>query len=82
MSKFKDEVESLNENPDFQDFMSEEEDKEMMQNTIMNKRIEEGRNEGIRETKLETAKKMLKDKLSIDMISKYTGLSEKEIRSL
>ena len=78
MSKFKDEVESLNENPDFQDFMSEEEDKEMMQNTIMNKRI----NEGIRETKLETAKKMLKDKLSIDMISKYTGLSEKEIRSL
>ena len=27
MSKFKDEVESLNENPDFQDFMSEEEDK-------------------------------------------------------
>ena len=35
MSKFKDEVESLNEDPDFQDFMSEAEDKEMMQNTIM-----------------------------------------------
>ena len=27
MSKFKDEVESLNENPDFQDFMSEEDKK-------------------------------------------------------
>lgn len=29
MSKFKDEVESLNKNPDFQDFMSEEDKKNL-----------------------------------------------------
>ena len=35
-----------------------------------------------RKTKIETAKKMLEDKLDIKTISKYTGLSEDEIKKL
>ncbi len=90
MSKFKDEVESLNEDPDFQDFMSEAEDKEMMQNTIMDKRVEESKKEGIKEgeksgimkSKLETARNMLKKKFSIKDISEITGLKTSEIEKI
>jgi predicted transposase/invertase (TIGR01784 family) len=46
------------------------------------KLIEKGKREGITESKMETARKMLKDGLSDSVISKYTGLSEKEIASI
>ncbi len=42
------------------------------------KGIQKGRVEGL----LETAKKMKKDNLPIEMILKYTGLSSKEIEAL
>jgi predicted transposase/invertase (TIGR01784 family) len=38
--------------------------------------------EGIKKTKLATAKKMVKDKFPIDAVAKYTGLAEKEIKPL
>ena len=43
---------------------------------------EEGREEGIKEGITETAKKMLKEKLDIELISKITGLSVDEIKKL
>lgn len=43
---------------------------------------EEGRQEGRQEEKTETALNMLKDGLSLETISKYTGLSIKEIEAL
>ena len=43
---------------------------------------EEGREEGKKTKQLEIAKTMLKDNLNVDIISKYTGLSEKEILSI
>ena len=43
---------------------------------------EEGMVEGIQKNKLKTAKNMLKDKLDIKLISRYTGLTEEEIKSL
>ena len=39
-------------------------------------------NEGKLEGKLETAKEMLLDKLSIEKISKYTGITIEEIEEL
>ena len=42
----------------------------------------EGRAEGIEENKLETAKKMLNDGLSKEMINKYTGLDFKDLNNL
>ena len=42
----------------------------------------EGRAEGIEENKLETAKKMLNDGLSLEMVNKYTGLDFKDLTNL
>ena len=44
--------------------------------------FEEGKSSGIQETKIETARKMLDDKLDINVISKYTGLSIDEIKKM
>ncbi len=38
--------------------------------------------EGIKEGKLETAKRMLLDDISIEKVIKYTGLTEKEVKAL
>ena len=42
----------------------------------------EGRAEGIEENKLETAKRMLNDGLSLEMINKYTDLDFKTLNNL
>ena len=44
--------------------------------------IEEGKNAGIKETKLEIAKNMLKKKMSIEDISEITGLTKADIKNL
>ena len=46
------------------------------------KGFEEGREEGIIENQLETARAMLDDNLDPKLISKYTGLSEEQIAAL
>ena len=42
----------------------------------------EGKKEGMEENAKETAKRMLEDGLPIETISKYTGLTEKEVKEL
>ena len=42
----------------------------------------EGKIEGKRKEKIEIVKKMLKEKLSIEMIEKLTGLSKEEIEKI
>ena len=44
--------------------------------------IEEDKNAGIKETKLEIAKNMLKKKMSIEDISEITGLTKEDIQKL
>jgi predicted transposase/invertase (TIGR01784 family) len=46
------------------------------------KGINKGKIEGKKEEKIETARKMLADGLPIETISKYTGLTTKEIEKL
>lgn len=43
---------------------------------------EEGIEQGAEQRERSIAKNLLKDGLSVDKISKYTGLSEKQVRSL
>ena len=43
---------------------------------------EEGREEGVKLKAFETARKMLADGLSIDLIAKYTGLSFEAVQAL
>ena len=90
MKKYMKNVEKLNEDSEFVNVISPDKDNEMVINTLKNEAIKEGRLEGIKEgikegiekNTLETAKKMLDDNLSIDMVSKYTGLTKEEINSL
>ena len=44
--------------------------------------FEEGENSGIQKNKIETARKMLDEKLDINLISKITGMSKEEIEKL
>ena len=46
------------------------------------KGIKEGMKKGIKEKAIETAKNMLKENISIDIISRVTGLDIKEIEKL
>ena len=64
----------------------EEEDAEFIKNFDLAYAKEEGKAEGekagIMKSKLETARNMLKDKLDIKTISKYTSLTPNEINSI
>ena len=57
---------------------------------MLKERHDDGRNEGrtegiaigIQQTQIETARNMLKDGLSADLITKYTGISAQQISEL
>ena len=86
MKEFLESVKEINNDSDFIEFMSKEEDEEKTRNTYFANGKDEGRAEGKeigdKNARLETARKMLKDKLPIDTITKYTNLSKEEIKEL
>lgn len=71
-----------------------ENERKMTENSIRSESYEKGLQEGMKtgkeegliqgkeESKIEIAKSMLKDSMSIDTISKYTGLSKDQIQLL
>ena len=68
------------------EFVLHEWNKELFDNLIKYNEIEDATNEGkalgIIENKIEIAKNMLKENLDIKMVSKVTGLTEKEVQKL
>ena len=68
----------VNDNPEFQKYMSEEEDKRKIQNSL----ISEAKNEGISQGVKQTAKNLLSMNMTLEDISKATGLSVEEINKL
>ena len=92
------ELKKVNSNPKFREYITEEQDKEFILNSVRHEgeargqrigeargqKIGEARGEkkGILKSKLETAKNMLKDKVNINTISKYTGLSLSQIKNI
>ena len=49
---------------------------------LIEESIQKGMEEGMEKKSLETALKMLDDGLSVDVVAKYTGLSEEAIQGL
>ena len=53
---------------------------------MLKERHDDGRDEGIaigiQQTQIETARNMLKDGLSVDLITKYTGISAQQMKGL
>ncbi len=84
------ELDRLNEDPEFREYMSYEEDQRKILNSRLKKAeedgiekgIKKGIKEGIENEKLQIVQNMLKKGLNIDLISEYTGLSIDEIESL
>ena len=73
------EVERINQDPKFREYMTKEEDDRKIRNT----ELREAREQGEKNRNLEIAKAMLKEtELSITKISSLTGLSEEEIDEL
>ena len=75
---FMKELKKVNTLPEFRQFITEEQDKKFIFNTVRY----EGEKRGILKSKLETARNMLKDKVNVNTISKYTGLTLSQIKNI
>ena len=82
MELFEKEVKRLNENQKFTAFMTPEEENEKLIKTLISEAKTDGEQIGQRKNNLSVAKKMLENRLNIEMISKITGLSKKEIEAI
>ena len=78
VSRYMKEVNTVNENPEFREYISYEEDQRKIQNTLLKKGIEQGK----KSEKIEIAKNMLNMNMSIDDIMKATSLLKEEIEKL
>ena len=80
----------VNDDPEFQKYMSEEEDKRKIQNSLLSEAKEEGISQGISQGYTsgindgikQTAKNLLSMNMTLEDISKATGLSVEEINKL
>ena len=68
----------VNNDPEFQKYMSEEEDKRKIQNSLLSEAKEEGISQGIEQT----AKNLLSMNMPLEDISKATGLSIENLNEL
>ena len=82
MELFEKEVRRLNKNQKFTEFMTPEEENEKLIKTLASEAKTEGIKIGQKENNLKVAKKMLENHIALDMISKITGLSQKELKTL
>lgn len=90
LEKLERKVIEMNKDPEFIEFMSEEEEMEKLQNTLVENAREEGTLQGLeqglekgsKETQLEIAKNMLLKNIDIELISEVTSLPKGEIENL
>lgn len=82
VKKYKDEITKLNDATIVIKSLTYEEDQEMLMNTIKENYMEEGHEQGVKETKIETAKKLLEMLMPIKDIIKVTNLPENKILEL
>ena len=78
MNEFKKKVKELNEDTEFKQFLTQEEDEKKRISTF--EAI--AREEGIEEANIKIAKKMLKENMDIQTISRLTDLTVTDIQNL
>ena len=86
VENFMEELKKVNNNPEFQAYMTYEEDQEKIFNSRMKeserKGLERGLKKGIQQEKIEIAKNLKKDGIDINKIIEYTSLSKEEVEKL
>lgn len=84
--KYMSELERVNESPKFREFMSAEEDNRKIENSLREEYKEEGlaegREQGIKESSISIAKKMLQKNMDLNLISEITELPIEELEKL
>ena len=78
MKKIKKDVEDLNNDNNFYQWMTDEEDRKMMENSVKKEGIEEG----IEKNQKNIVRNMKKENYSLDEIKKITGLSIEQIEKI
>ncbi len=74
VKRYMKELDRVNEEPEFREYMSYEEDQRKITNSLIS--------EGIKETSIKIATKLLEEDIPIDIICSSTGLSKKEIEKI
>lgn len=82
ITRYMEELEKINVDMDFHEFISEEEDRRKKENTRVLKAEMNGIKQGINTEKIEIARNMKENGEKLEVISKYTGLSLKEIENI
>ena len=82
VKKIKDEVLRLNNDSEFYQFLTDEEDTEILCNSYYSRGVDEGIEKGLLQNNLNNARKMKQHHLSFDLISQITGLDYNTISSL
>ncbi len=82
VDKYITKVTIVNNDPEFMSYMSEEEDKRKIQNSLYNEAKEDGIEQGIKEGSIAVARNMLNKNMKIEEISELTGLSIEIIKGI
>ena len=86
MKKIKDDVIKLNGDPNFYQAMTDEEDRQMIENSIFisgkQEGIKQGARQGIEENQKTIVKNMKKENYKLEDIAKITGLTMQEIEKI
>ena len=82
MKKIKDDVIKLNGDPNFYQAMTDEEDREMIENSIFINGKQEGIKKGIEENQKNIVKNMKEANYKLEDIEKITGLSIEQIEKI
>ena len=82
MEKFKENVDKLNDDKTVIDFLTKEEEDEVIKNSYYDDGLKQGKELGQMEEKKDLAKKMILKKIDLKDISDITGLSIKELQEL
>ena len=82
VDKYITKVTIVNDDPEFQKYMSEEEDKRKIQNSLLSEAKETGYTSGINDGIKQTAKNLLSMNMTLEDISRATGLTVEEIKNL
>ena len=75
-------LEKVNEDPRFREFMTKEEDERKIRNTEIYAAEEKGFLQGSKQNSIEIARKMLLKNKNIEEIMEFTNLTKEEIKEL
>jgi predicted transposase/invertase (TIGR01784 family) len=80
--EYMNELNRVNQDPEFREYMTQEEDEEKIRNTEINTALKKGIEQGEKKKQIEVAKNLLLMNMKKEDIAKAIGLSIKEIENI